>query len=427
MQRRTALFVPFLLASGLAAKAGARAAYRGPVFQEVATSEYQWNSTAVSRTGRVFTSFPTRNEFPSFHVGELRGGVTVSFLPRDVNESLVNVSNIFIDDADRLWILDSGKLAGRPVNKSAARLICVNITHRMVLQTFRIPSELLESNSTLANVRVDSQQNIAFISDGGAGGLIVLDLESGKGWLGLDRSVQQTRANAKFLALPTGNYYPIMPNIAALALSEDRRTLYFTPLIETKIYSIPTHILRDRSLRSHDRARYIMTEARDAFPSAGMVERSGVLYFGDVRHDRVASLHLMTHRVSEMKTPTPIRWADGFSLDSRGNIWLPEVQADDVGMTRPVIPKKRLTFTAAVCGIMRTYVVPFTKFVSCCSSMPPNSMTPSRLPQQEPKATPIRPEESTGSLMRPADSSANSEDRTASFETRPIERVFFLV
>lgn len=110
MQRRTALFVPFLLASGLAAKAGARAAYRGPVFQEVATSEYQWNSTAVSRTGRVFTSFPTRNEFPSFHVGELRGGVTVSFLPRDVNESLVNVSNIFIDDADRLWILDSGKL-----------------------------------------------------------------------------------------------------------------------------------------------------------------------------------------------------------------------------------------------------------------------------------------------------------------------------
>lgn len=328
MQRRTALFVPFLLASGLAAKAGARAAYRGPVFQEVATSEYQWNSTAVSRTGRVFTSFPTRNEFPSFHVGELRGGVTVSFLPRDVNESLVNVSNIFIDDADRLWILDSGKLAGRPVNKSAARLICVNITHRMVLQTFRIPSELLESNSTLANVRVDSQQNIAFIPDGGAGGLIVLDLESGKGWLGLDRSVQQTRANAKFLALPTGNYYPIMPNIAALALSEDRRTLYFTPLIETKIYSIPTHILRDRSLRSHDRARYIMTEARDAFPSAGMVERSGVLYFGDVRHDRVASLHLMTHRVSEMKTPTPIRWADGFSLDSRGNIWFTESESN---------------------------------------------------------------------------------------------------
>lgn len=302
MQRRIALFVPFLLASGLAAKAGARAAYRGPVFQEVATSEYQWNSTAVSRTGRVFTSFPTRNEFPSFHVGELRGGVTVSFLPRDVNESLVNVSNIFIDDADRLWILDSGKLAGRPVNKSAARLICVNITHRMVLQTFRIPSELLESNSTLANVRVDSQQNIAFISDGGA--------------------------NAKFLALPTGNYYPIMPNIAALALSEDRRTLYFTPLIETKIYSIPTHILRDRSLRSHDRARYIMTEARDAFPSAGMVERSGVLYFGDVRHDRVASLHLMTHRVSEMKTPTPIRWADGFSLDSRGNIWFTESESN---------------------------------------------------------------------------------------------------
>ena len=34
--------------------------------------------------------------------------------------------------------------------------------------------------------------------------------------------------------------------------------------------------------------------------------------------------------------------------------WLPDVQAEEVGMTRPRMPKKRAVLTAVVCGIMRT-------------------------------------------------------------------------
>ncbi len=34
--------------------------------------------------------------------------------------------------------------------------------------------------------------------------------------------------------------------------------------------------------------------------------------------------------------------------------WLPDVQALEVGMMRPLAPKKMLTLAAVVCGIMRT-------------------------------------------------------------------------
>ena len=34
--------------------------------------------------------------------------------------------------------------------------------------------------------------------------------------------------------------------------------------------------------------------------------------------------------------------------------WLPEAQAQEVGMTRPVSPKKMATLAAVVCGIIRT-------------------------------------------------------------------------
>ncbi len=35
--------------------------------------------------------------------------------------------------------------------------------------------------------------------------------------------------------------------------------------------------------------------------------------------------------------------------------WLPDVQALEVGMMRPLAPKKMPTLAAVVCGIMRTY------------------------------------------------------------------------
>ena len=40
--------------------------------------------------------------------------------------------------------------------------------------------------------------------------------------------------------------------------------------------------------------------------------------------------------------------------------WLPEVQALEVGITRPLSPKNMPTLAAAVCGIIRMYEFAFT-------------------------------------------------------------------
>lgn len=70
---------------------------------------------------RVY-EFSHRNEM--FHVGELGGVTSLILFPGDVNASSPRQRLHSLMTLDRLWILDSGKLAGRPVNKRGASHLC---------------------------------------------------------------------------------------------------------------------------------------------------------------------------------------------------------------------------------------------------------------------------------------------------------------
>ncbi|MDD7442672.1 MAG: L-dopachrome tautomerase-related protein [Sutterellaceae bacterium] len=297
-----------------------------PILQLMARSDYQWTGVAVSREGRIFVSFPTRSEFPSFHVGELRAGAPQPFPSRDVNESFTNVNGVQMDSRNHLWVLDSGKLLDKPIDSGSAKLVEIDVQTRSVVGTYPIPPRLLLPESSPADFRIDPDGRYAYVSDGGAAGLIVMDLKEGEAWLGLDRTVPQTRANASFIACTHGNYRPLMPHLNGITLSDDNTLLYFTPLIATRIWSIPTRILKDRKLSSRQRTREIRTVTSEIFPSAGMVERKGQIYLGDVRHNRLAVLDAATGKVTFPSIPSPIRFADDFVTDFTGDIWFTDSQ-----------------------------------------------------------------------------------------------------
>ncbi|MNR11578.1 hypothetical protein D3C85_1278840 [compost metagenome] len=102
--------------------------------------------------------------------------------------------------------------------------------------------------------------------------------------------------------------------------------------------------------------------------------------------------------------------------------WLPLVQALDVGIRRPVRPKKMLILAAVVCGIIRTYVLAFRPSATELVSMLPKVLSSSVLPVDDPQATPMRPSRIEGSSSSPASRKAISEAATARRETRPMLR-----
>ena len=99
--------------------------------------------------------------------------------------------------------------------------------------------------------------------------------------------------------------------------------------------------------------------------------------------------------------------------------WLPEVQALEVGISRPFKPKKMARLAAVVCGIMRMYVLAekpseWPYMISWARSQISRGE-----PVEEPLATPMRPSQMAGSSSNPASSSARSPASTHICETGP--------
>lgn len=347
MLRRRDL-LPFLALTGtfpgLCHARAARAAEPVPRLDLITYSDYQWTGVAVSREGRVFVTFPTLSEFPSFHVGELKGGVPVPLLDRETNKSFTSLTGIYLDEHDRLWVLDSGKLEGLPAKAKKAKLVQIDLRRNMVHRTFPIQSNLITPISDLQDLRIDVEHNCAYISDGGAGGILAIDLRSGSQWLALDRTVEQTRANASFIAYPHGNYMPHAPHVNGMTLSEDGKALYFTPLIETRIFTIPTEVLANRGLTSDQRRKHIRILAEGIHPSAGMVVRKGVIYMGDLQNARLMTYSMTTRRASDLPYAVRFHWADDFAKDANGNIWFTESENDIQVEKRYRYRLYRLTF-----------------------------------------------------------------------------------
>ena len=329
MNRRQLLTRLTLMGTGIGFSALSPATeLRQPRLELVTDSDYQWTGVAVSKEGRIFVTFPTQTEFPSFHVGELKAGVAAPLLDREENRSFSNLTGIYLDALDRLWVLDSGKLEGRKTPTGLAKLVCIDIRRNRISRSHVISSGLLTAESFLADLRIDAHRGMAYLSDAGAGGILVIDLKSGDQWMGLDRKTAQTRASGRFIAYPHQNYTPDQPHVNGLTFSEDGRELYFTPLLETRIFSIPLDVISDHKMPMSQRCSRIRILAEHIHPSAGMVVRDGVIYMGDLQGSRIMTVDIKTRSVAHLPLPMPIHWADDFAKDSQGDIWFTESEVN---------------------------------------------------------------------------------------------------
>jgi hypothetical protein len=103
--------------------------------------------------------------------------------------------------------------------------------------------------------------------------------------------------------------------------------------------------------------------------------------------------------------------------------WLAEVQALEVGMMRPVRPKKMPMFAAQlwlIACVNALACIPRESRSMQCLAMSRSMSLPAR---QEPYATPARPEVSTGLPRSPESTSAISEARVAMSPARLMLRM----
>ncbi|TEA14123.1 Fumarylacetoacetase [Colletotrichum sidae] len=348
----------------------------GPPLELVHLYDDQWpTGIAVSSTGRKFSNYPggldpnntndgtndkytvaelfennTERAYPNANLNKPPGGA-INFTttpPTGANhqDHLIGVQSVVIDSADRLWILDTGRVQtpeGVLVTASVGgpKLIGVDLESNSVIKTIVFPDTVAYPDSYLNDVRFDlnpnlttSGQGVAYITDSsneGRTGLITVDLGSGESWRHLDGS-PYVQGDRQFLAFVWGReLYAYQPGTPAsfltfgadgIALGADGEKLYFGGVGNRYLYSIPTERLLDNGPTSEIKAQAaVVTESQKGLSDGFETDTNGFIYHGKFEANAVNVFNPANGTDRVFLRDPRINWADTFSVATDGFIY----------------------------------------------------------------------------------------------------------
>lgn len=302
----------------------------------VAESPKRWTGVAVSPAGRLFVNYPRWSDDVPLSVAEIVDGEPVPFPDAswnawaagvDVKKMHVCVQSVTFDDQGILWMLDpaSPKFAG--VVAGGAKLTRVDLATKD-LRTYFFDEAAAPSNSYLNDVRIDTTTKTAYLTDSGAGGLVVLDLDTGTA-----RRVLANHASTKAepiditiedKAWKRGGQTPQV-HADGIALSPDRTWIYYQALTGRTMYRVPTAALRDALLSGEALASRVERVVESGVSDGLIFDRAGNLYLSSLEESAVNCL-TPNHDRRLVFHDERLRWPDSFALGPDGWIYVTTAQ-----------------------------------------------------------------------------------------------------
>ena len=310
----------------------------------IAESNYQWTGIAISNNGRIFVNFPTWEIESPFKVAELVNGKPIAFPSEKENQRFVCVQSVVVDDLDRLWILDPANPQFKGVMKSGAKLYLTDLKTNKIIREYLFPQEVAPTDSYLNDVRIDTQRGVVYITDSQLGGIVVLDINTGKSWRALDNSIEMVKANLEGITFPSTGFWSNKVHSDGIELSNDGNTLYFTALTGNILYHIPTEVLRDQTTSISQRALEIKVETKHNVPTDGLLLVDHKIFMGNLSKESIWMYDLESKTSQNIDLGYPVRWADSFATDKKGNIYFTTSQINypvDKRETYKIIKMKR--------------------------------------------------------------------------------------
>lgn len=301
----------------------------------------------VANDGRIFVNFPKWGDEVKYTVAEVKDGKTSAYPDAEINryavgdkleEKFVSVQSVVVDPSGgKLWILDTGSIQMGPVKPGGPKLIAVDLKTNRIVKKILFPADVALETTYLNDVRFDlhrGAEGMAFITDsataGGANGIIVVDLASGKSWRRLNDH-PSTKPDASFVAMVEGEVLrlrlPGKPPAAfavgsdGIALSADGKTLYYCPLTSRHLYSVSADALADRGVADADVAATVKDLGDKGASSDGLeADAQGRVYLSDYEHNRIARRNLDGGIETLVHDPR-VLWPDTLSLAANGYLY----------------------------------------------------------------------------------------------------------
>ena len=307
----------------------------------------------VANDGRIFVNFPRWGDAVEYTVAEVINGKTVPYPNAEINsyaesdgqaDKLVSVQSVVVDPSgERLWILDTGSLAFGPVKFGGPKLLGVDLKTNRMFKKIIFPSDVALTTTYLNDIRFDlsrGAEGMAFITDsstGGANGIIVVDLASGKSWRRL-HDHPSTKPDPGFVPVVEGEILMMrLPNQPpsrfavgsdGIAISPDGKTLYYCPLTSRHLYSVSVDALADRSKSDADVAATVKDLGEKGGASDGLEsDKQGRVYLSDYEHNAIRRRNAAGEIETLVHDPRAL-WPDTLSLAADGYLYFTANQVE---------------------------------------------------------------------------------------------------
>ena len=291
--------------------------------QVIASSDQQWTGLTVSQEGRVFVNYPKWSDKVPVSVAEIVDGKAVAYPNtmwnnRDNQESFTAIQSVVIDDKNRLWILDTKNLQFTGVFESGPLLYQFNLKRNKKEKAYTFPKGVFTANSYFNDVRIDTNKDIAYITDSGNGAIIVLDLKSGESRRLLDNHTS-TESEIDHL-ICDGQNWKNSVHSDGIALSPDGNYLYYIALTAHTLYRIETINLLDKQLSDEQIAATVDKVMTIPATDGMLFDNKGNLWLGGLEDNSINKITSKGELVQVLQEKQ-IRWADSFAKDKDGNIY----------------------------------------------------------------------------------------------------------
>lgn len=294
---------------------------------------YQITGVAISAKGRLFVTYPRWSDTYKYGVVEVVNGqarpypdeATNNWHPgEDGMNKWVCVQTAYIDDNDYLYIVDPAAPKLGKVYNGSAKVVKYDLNTNQVVKTYRFPGTI-DNQSYLNDIRVDTKTQIAYLTNSGTGGIVVLDLTSGK-----SRQVLQAHKsvhpdpNVKFIIdgrelKKQGQ--PVAFQSDGIALSPDRSYLYYKTISDKRLFRIKITALNDSTLNAQQLAGAVEDLGNIANTDGMIFDTKGNLYLGD------PTTYSMVQVTPDLKPHIWIKddrliWSDTYSVSKDGYIYI---------------------------------------------------------------------------------------------------------
>lgn len=295
---------------------------------------YQLTGVAKSADGRLFTNYPLWSDTYRYALAEVQelnrcipypNEQMNSWKPGQSGEDKwVCVQAVYIDDNNTMWVVDPAAPHMEQVYENSHKLVKINLETNSIERIY--PFRGVASNKSYINdVQVDTERQFAYLTNSNEGGILVVDLNSGK-----IRQVLQDHYSVKsdpdFIFMIDGQQLmkdgkPVKMHSDGIALTPDGQWLYYKPLTDNKLYRIQTTYLRDEGLAAPELEAKVEDLGKFTVTDGMIFDKKGNLYFGDMQNYSLLRISPDLQMTTIVKDDRLI-WPDSYSISEDGYLYI---------------------------------------------------------------------------------------------------------